>query len=133
SYLAISFILQTKDDFRFVIPYVEFSKQTKGVRQILLDTSVLIDGRITDIADTGMLDSQLVVPRFVLNELQQVADSADKLKRNRGRRGLDVLARLQANKRVDVILYDHAPAENRDTTEVDQLLVLLAQNINARV
>ncbi len=66
SYLAISFILQTKDDFRFIIPYVEFSKQTKGARPILLDTSVLIDGRIADIAETGILESRLIVPRFVL-------------------------------------------------------------------
>jgi uncharacterized protein YacL len=67
-YLSISFILQTKDDFRFIIPYVEFSKQTKGARPILLDTSVLIDGRITDIATTGLLESQVIVPRFVLDE-----------------------------------------------------------------
>src|SRR5207249_8538494 len=86
-YLSISFILQTKDDFRFVIPYVEFSKQTKGARPILLDTSVLIDGRIVDIASTGVLESQLIVPRFVLTELHAIADSGDKLKRNRGRRG----------------------------------------------
>src|SRR5437764_867683 len=105
-YLAISFILQTKDDFRFVIPYVEFSKQMKGARPILLDTSVLIDGRINDIASSGILESQLIVPRFVLNELQQVADSADKLKRNRGRRGLDVLTKLRENKRVEVIMFD---------------------------
>lgn len=130
-YLAISFILQTKDDFRFVIPYVEFSKQTKGARQILLDTSVLIDGRINDIASTGVFESQLVVPRFVLRELQQVADSADRLKRARGRRGLDVLARLQGNKRVEVIMYDHAP--NEPTGEVDQMLVSLAHDINARI
>src|SRR5262249_16391101 len=76
-YLSIRIILQTKDDFRFVIPYVEFSKQTKGARPILLDTSVLIDGRINDIASSGILESQLIVPRFVLNELQQVADSSD--------------------------------------------------------
>lgn len=130
-YLSISFILQTKDDFRFVIPYVEFSKQTKGARQILLDTSVLIDGRINDIAETGMFESQLVVPRFVLRELQQVADSADKLKRARGRRGLDMLARLQGNKRIEVIVYDHAP--NDAGGEVDQMLVSLAQDINARI
>lgn len=130
-YLAISFILQTKDDFRFVIPYVEFSKQTKGARQILLDTSVLIDGRINDIANTGIFESQLVVPRFVLRELQQVADSADRLKRARGRRGLDMLARLQANKRVEVIIYDHTP--NESVGEVDQQLVALAQDINARI
>ena len=78
--------MQTKDDFRFIIPYVEFSKQTKGARPILLDTSVLIDGRIADICETGIVDTRLIVPRFVLKELQFVADSGDKLKRNRGRR-----------------------------------------------
>ena len=78
-YFSISFILQTKDDFRFVIPYVEFSKQTKGARPILLDTSVLIDGRITDIVETGIIESQLIVPQFVIDELQQIADSGDKL------------------------------------------------------
>ena len=86
-YLAVSFILQTRDDFRFVIPYVEFSKQIKGARPILLDTSVLIDGRVTDIALTGVLESQLIVPQFVLDELQRVADSPDKILRGRGRAG----------------------------------------------
>lgn len=81
SYLAISFILQSKDDFRFIIPYVEFARQTKGTRPTLLDTSVLIDGRIADIGETGILESRLIVPRFVLRELQTVADSSDKLKR----------------------------------------------------
>src|SRR3954468_22443790 len=105
-YLSISFILQTKDDIRFIIPYVEFSKATKGARPILVDTSVLIDGRITEIATTGIIESQLIVPHFVLLELQQIADSADKLKRNRGRRGLDVLAKLRNNSRTDVAIYD---------------------------
>src|SRR5579871_3957632 len=93
-YLSISFVLQTKDDFRFIVPYVEFSKETKGARPILLDTSVLIDGRIADIVETGMIETQLVVPNFVVDELQAVADSADRLKRTRGRRGLDMLGRL---------------------------------------
>src|SRR6202023_871017 len=105
-YLAISFILQTKDDFRFIIPYVEFARQTKGSRPLLLDTSVLIDGRVTDIAMTGLLESQVIVPRFVLDELQAVADSADRLKRARGRRGLDVLTKLRGVARAEVILYD---------------------------
>src|SRR5688500_10286708 len=111
-YLSISFILQTKDDFRFIIPYVEFTKQTKGARPILLDTSVLVDGRIADIADTGVIESQLVVPRFVLQELQTIADSADKLKRNRGRRGLDTLQDLQAHNRIDLIHYDSSGRED---------------------
>ena len=105
-YLSISFIMQTKDDFRFVIPYVEFSKQTKGARPILLDTSVLIDGRITDVVQTGIIESQLVVPQFVIDELQLIADSGDKLKRNRGRRGLDVMQKLRGTPHADVAMYD---------------------------
>ncbi len=130
-YLAISFILQSKDDFRFVVPYVEFSKQTKGARPMLLDTSVLIDGRIDDIASTGLIESQLIVPRFVLNELQAVADSGDKLKRNRGRRGLEVLGKLQSNPKAEVILYDWAGHD--DAEDVDQRLMLLARELNGRV
>jgi uncharacterized protein YacL len=131
-YLSISFVLQSKDDFRFIIPYVEFSKQTKGARPILVDTSVLIDGRITDIVETGILESQLVVPQFVINELQQVADSSDKLKRNRGRRGLDVLAKLRSNPRAEVSLYDpHRELEKN--LGVDQHLVSLAQELNGRI
>src|SRR5450432_3823532 len=77
-YLSFSFIMQTKDDFRFIIPYVEFKKQTKGARPIVLDTSVLIDGRINDVARSGIIESQLVVPRFVIQELQLIADGSDK-------------------------------------------------------
>jgi uncharacterized protein YacL len=132
-YLAISFILQTKDDFRFIVPYVEFRKQTKGARPILLDTSVLIDGRISDIADTGIIESQLVVPRFVLTELQAIADSADKLKRNRGRRGLDTLQELQAHNRIDLIHYDSSGREDISHGPVDEQLMRLAKDLNGRV
>ncbi|HTW93520.1 MAG TPA: PIN domain-containing protein [Tepidisphaeraceae bacterium] len=131
-YLAISFILQTKDDFRFIIPYVEFSRQTKGPRPVLLDTSVLIDGRVADIAATGMLDVRMIVPRFVLLELQAIADSPDKLRRNRGRRGLDMLARLQSSNRTEVILYDSSAREEAEK-EVDQRLMALATELGARV
>jgi uncharacterized protein YacL len=129
-YLAISFVLQTKDDFRFIIPYVEFNKQTKGPRPILLDTSVLIDGRIVDIAETGLLESQLIVPHFVLDEMQAVADSADRLKRSRGRRGLDMLTALRASERADVVLYE-SPRD--DEGGVDQKLMQLAKSLVARV
>src|SRR5262249_16956075 len=74
-YVAVSLLLQTKDEFRFIIPYVEFSKQVKGGRPWVLDTSVIIDGRIADICDTRFIDAKLIVPRFVLQELQNVADS----------------------------------------------------------
>src|SRR4051812_21034356 len=132
-YIAISLVLQTKDDFRFIIPYVEFSKQTKGARPMLLDTSVLIDGRISDIASTGIIESQVIVPRFVLEELQMVADSPDKMKRNRGRRGLDVLGKLQNNKRVDVILYAHSARDEDADAGVDQRLMDLAKELSGRV
>jgi uncharacterized protein YacL len=130
-YLAISFILQTKDDFRFIIPYVEFTKETKGARPMLLDTSVLIDGRINDIVTTGIIESEMIVPRFVLEELQAVADSSDKLKRNRGRRGLDALTKLRGS-RASVILYE--PTRPMDAKgNVDQMLMELAKDLRARV
>jgi len=135
-YLSISFILQTRDDFRFVIPYVEFSKQIKGARPILVDTSVLIDGRITDIALTGILESQLIIPQFVLDELHRVADSPDKNFRGRGRMGLDVLNKLQHVDSVDVALYT-TPSDEGDAAagsdDVDQRLIELAKRLNARV
>ena len=132
-YMAISLILQTKDDFRFIIPYVEFAKATKGARPILIDTSVLIDGRIADVVNTGIIESQLIVPQFVIDELQLISDSGDKLKRNRGRRGLDVLRKLRENKKVDVSLYDLAPRDHGDSNGVDHKLVLLAKEIQARL
>lgn len=132
-YFCVSFILQTKDDIRFVIPYVEFSKQIKGQRPIILDTSVIIDGRIADICDTGILDQRLIVPKFVLSELQAVADSSDKLKRNRGRRGLDVLNKLQSNKTIDIQVLEE-PESTADRMEpVDLKLLSLAQRMNGRV
>ena len=90
-FTCISIVLQTRDDFRFILPYVEFTKETKGARPLLLDTSAIIDGRIGDLFETGILEAEVIVPRFILKELQAIADSSDKLKRNRGRRGLDVL------------------------------------------
>ena len=132
-YLAISLVLQTKDDFRFIIPYVEFTKQTKGARPMLLDTSVLIDGRIHDIAMTGIIESEVIVPRFVLDELQAVADSPDKLKRARGRRGLDVLGKLQNNKRLEVILYADSGRDDEAQLPVDQRLMDLARELSGRV
>ncbi len=129
-YLSVSFILQTKDDFRFVIPYVEFSKQSKGAHPLLLDTSVIVDGRFADICDTGVVDSPVVIPRFVLTELQAVADSSDRMKRNRGRRGLDILRRLQTNERIDVQFVESRASEDRP---VDERLVLLAKKMDGRV
>jgi uncharacterized protein YacL len=134
-YITISTLLQTRDDFRFIIPYVEFSKQVKGNRPMVLDTSVIIDGRIADLCDTRVVDSKLIVPRFVLQELQGIADSSDKLKRNRGRRGLDILKRLQSNPKVELQMHEGSVGEVRpgERIRVDERLVLFAKAIGGRV
>jgi uncharacterized protein YacL len=132
-YIVVSTLLQTKDEFRFIIPYVEFSKQIKGQKPLVLDTSVIIDGRIADICDTRVIDNKLIVPRFVLQELQAIADSSDKLKRNRGRRGLDILKRLQSNPKVDLQMHEANLTELRDVGRVDERLVAFAKVLSARV
>ena len=105
---------------------------SEAVRQSikLLDTSVIIDGRIADIAESGFLEGSLVIPQFVLRELQLVADSSDSTKRNRGRRGLDVLQRLQKMAHVDVQLADEDPA---NVKEVDLKLIELAKLHRCRI
>lgn len=128
-YLGISTVLQTQDDFRLVIPYVEFAKQLRGVRPLLLDTSCLIDGRIVDIANTNFLLVPLVIPRFVLDELQRLGDSSDQAKRVRARRGLDAASRLQRIAPLDVSIDEtHLP-----TKSVDQMLIELAKAMPALV
>jgi uncharacterized protein YacL len=132
-YVSVSLLLQTKDEFRFIIPYVEFSKQVKGGRPLVLDTSVIIDGRIADICETGVIDTKLVVPRFVLQELQGIADSSDKIKRNRGRRGLDILKRLQTNTKIDLQMHEGNLTGVSDVQKVDERLVMFAKALDARV
>lgn len=128
-YLGISLVIQTKDDFRFVIPYVEFAKQIRGNRPTVLDTSIIVDGRILDIVETRVMQGLVVVPKFVLNELQTIADSSDKLRRARGRRGLDILQKLQNNTIVDVMIDDREV----EGMVVDHKLISLAQEIQGRV
>jgi uncharacterized protein YacL len=131
-YLCISRLLQTKDDFRFIIPYVEFARDLKGIRPLLLDTSSIIDGRLADLADTSIIDNQLIMPRFVLNELQAIADSSDRIRRVKGRRGLDILNRLRNHERIDFELYDRELPEFAGQS-VDMKLVLLAKQLEAKI
>jgi uncharacterized protein YacL len=131
-YFCISLLLQTRDDFRFIIPYVEFSKEVKGIKPYLLDTSVIIDGRIADLVETHIFDNQLIMPRFVLAELQAIADSSDKLRRSRGRRGLDILNRLRANEEVDLKIHDRETQE-MSSQPVDMKLVLLARHLGGKI
>jgi uncharacterized protein YacL len=131
-YGCISMLLQTKDDFRFLIPYVEFARELKGIRPMVLDTSAIIDGRLVEIVETGMIDCPLVAPRFVLIELQGIADSGDKLRRVRGRRGLDILERLRTHPNVDFSIFERELPEFSGQS-VDMKLVLLAKNLNGRL
>ena len=131
-YICISLLLQTKDDFRFIIPYVEFTKDVKGLKPYILDTSVVIDGRVADLVETDILDNTLIMPRFVLSELQRIADSSDKLRRSRGRRGLDILNRLRSDKKIDLKIYDRDLAELTGHP-VDMKLVLLAKHLEGKI
>ncbi len=132
-FLCVTFVMQTKDEFRFVIPYVEFARQLKGSRPLLLDTSVIIDGRIADIADTQIFQAECLVPRFILTELQAIADSDEKLRRNRGRRGLDVLNRMQTSDKLDIKIVDpHVPEVDR-APDADAKLVALAEHLSGRI
>jgi uncharacterized protein YacL len=99
-------------------------------RYRILDTSVIIDGRIADICETGFLDGTLVIPQFVLKELQLVADSADSMKRNRGRRGLDILQKIQKMSGVDVMISD---VDFPDVREVDLKLIELARTLEGKI
>ena len=131
-YVCTSVLLQTKDDFRFLIPYVEFVREVKGFKPLVLDTSVVIDGRIADLVATGIFDNQLIMPRFALIELQAIADSGDKLRRIRGRRGLDVLNRMRSDDNVDLMIFDRELPELAGQT-VDLQLVLLAKHLEGKV
>jgi uncharacterized protein YacL len=130
-YIGIILAMRSnKEDFSLIIPYVRFSPQNKPDNLLLLDTSVIIDGRIADLIEAHFLEGLIVVPRFVLRELQQISDSADAIKRARGRRGLEMLNRIQRNNTIEVRIHDGDFPEEK---EVDAKLVRLARNLNARL
>ncbi len=129
-YLGMIIAMRGKDEFNIIIPYVKFSRQDQKDEIILLDTSVIIDGRIADIIKTKFIDGRLVIPRFVLRELQEIADSSDALKRNRGRRGLDILNKIQKDSRIDVRIHED---DFPDTRDVDSKLVKLAKLLSAKI
>jgi len=132
-YLTVSIVIRTKDDVRFVIPYVEFARQSKGVRPLVLDSSVIVDGRIAELVNTKIFDAPFIVPRFILNELQLLSDSPDKLKRARGRRGLDMLAALQADSAIELKMDDTPPPGLDIHSPVDQKLVAFTKNCDGRL
>src|SRR6266567_2678966 len=130
-YIGIVLAMRSnKEDFSLIIPYVRFAPQTKPDNLLLLDTSVIIDGRIADLIEANFMEGMIVVPRFVLKELQVIADSADPIKRGRGRRGLEMLNRIQRNPRNEVKIHD---GDFPDEKDVDGKLVRLARNLRAKL
>lgn len=136
-YLGIKIPTRKRDDITNAIGSLTNVKKTnkeklKDIRSIpkILDTSVIIDGRIADICKTGFIEGPLVIPEFVLEELQHIADSSDGLKRNRGRRGLDILHRIQKELDIEIIIHDK---KFEETFEVDSKLLKLTQLLNGRI
>ncbi|MEY2878135.1 MAG: hypothetical protein RLZZ15_515, partial [Verrucomicrobiota bacterium] len=114
SYLGVIFALRGKDDFSVIIPYVRFVPHEVDVPLVIVDTSVLIDGRIARVCESGFLTAALIIPRFVLNELRSVADSTDGPKQARGRRGLEVLNELRKIKHLDIRITESEVAKRED-------------------
>jgi len=130
AYLGAAIAIEKSRGFSMLDLVRLFREKPRGKSYKILDTSVIIDGRIADICETGFVEGTLLVPQFVLRELQQVADSSDPLKRNRGRRGLDILQKMQ--KQVDVHV-EISDVDFPDIREVDAKLVALAKTCNAKV
>jgi uncharacterized protein YacL len=131
-YLCTSLLIQTRDDFRFLIPYVEFARDVRGLRPNVLDSTAIVDGRIADLAEAGVFESRFVVPSFVLDELQAAAESNDRQQRTSGRRGLDVLARLRENDAVDIDVITPRQ-ESHDDLAMETRVVDLARELGGRV
>jgi len=130
AYLFVLLVHKNRDRFNFIIPYVEFRREHRGASGLLVDTSAVIDGRLADLCSTRIIEGTLVVPKFVLRELQALADSADKLKRVRGRRGIDMLNRLRKDPMITVQIDEgRVPG----APDVDAKLIKLAETLGARI
>jgi uncharacterized protein YacL len=129
TYLCTVLALRGKDEFNLVIPYVRFVPHEVDVPLVVIDTSALIDGRIARICASGFIPGALVIPRFVLNELQAIADSPEPARRARGRRGLDTLNELRRIKRLDLRIHESEAKRG----EVDAKLVFLATSMKAKL
>lgn len=130
-YIGIVLAMRSnKEDFSLIIPYVRFAPQNKPDNMIVLDTSVIIDGRIADLIEANFIEGLVIVPRFVLRELQQIADSSDPIKRARGRRGLDMLNRLRRNQQMEIKIHEGDFPEENDT---DAKLIRLTRNLSGKL
>jgi uncharacterized protein YacL len=130
-YLGMMLAMRSnRDEFSLIIPYVRFTRETTQHEPLVVDTNVIIDGRIADLCATGFLSRSLIVPRFVLGELQTLADSRDGIKRERGRRGLDILNQLQRAHEVDLTIHESVGEADEP---VDARLVRTAKLLQARL
>src|SRR5437763_11528788 len=130
-YLGMMLAMRSnRDEFSLIIPYVRFARETTQHEPLIVDTNVIIDGRIADLCATGFLSRALIVPRFVLGELQTLADSRDLIKRERGRRGLDILNQLQRSPDIDLTIHESSDGAEM---EVDTRLVRIAKLLQARL
>jgi uncharacterized protein YacL len=129
-YLGMVVAVRGRDEFNIIVPYVKFSRQDQKDELVILDTSVIIDGRIADICNIRFLEGKFIVPRFILKELQHIADSADSLRRARGRRGMDILSKLQKNPNIDIKIHNE---DFQDINEVDAKIVKLAKVLGAKI
>ncbi|MDD5504918.1 MAG: PIN domain nuclease [Candidatus Omnitrophica bacterium] len=129
-YLGVMLAIRGKDEFSLIIPYVKFTRQDRRDDITVVDTSVIIDGRVIDICQSSFMGGCFIVPRFVLKELQQMADSSDPIKRSRGRRGLDILNRMQKSANMDIKIHEEDFPEVQET---DAKLVKIAKILNARI
>ena len=130
-YLGMMLAMRSnRDEFSIIIPYVRFARETTQHEPLVIDTNVIIDGRIADLCATGFLSEALIVPRLVLSELQTLADSRDQMKRERGRRGLEILNQLKSSRAVELTIYDSTDEGDLAT---DARLVRTAQILQARL
>jgi len=131
-YLGMMLAMRSsRDEFSLIIPYVRFARETTQHEPLVVDTNVIIDGRIADLCATGFLSSSLIVPRFILDELQTLADSHDPTKRERGRRGLEILNQLQRSREIELTI--HETASDDVDLGTDARLVRIAKVLKARL
>lgn len=126
-------IRSNRDEFSVLIPYVRFTREPAQDAPVLVDTNILIDGRVAEVCTAGFLSRSLVVPRFVLEELQRLADSGDPLKRERGRRGFDHLEGMRKNPVLVVTVHDTSAPDARDPHPTDARLINLAKLLGCRI
>ena len=129
-YLGSVIALRGRDEFNLVIPYVRFEPHGVDVPLVVLDTSILIDGRIIGICESKFMGYALVIPRFVLDELQRIADSSDIQRQTKGRKGLEVLNQLRKMEHLDLRIHESDVSKRQN---VDAKLVFLAQSMNAKI